>query len=453
MILGRLAWINRRFPGASRQDAWHEACCRVALFNGREHLVSTPHRTSIEIPRLPLRRVFVGRQPILDRDLQLMGYELLFRSSPDDRASTGDEATARLLEYALVDIGLDRLIGDARAFINLTRSFILSPSLRLLPKERTVLEVLEDVEVDEALVSSLRGMAELGYTIALDDFVLSPGLEPLLDTAHIVKLDVKALNDEQIEAHVALLQGRGLRLLAEKVETRERYHMLRELGFDLFQGYFFARPTLVATHAVSANRMVALELIRRMSDPNCRVEEVAALVGQDLGLSVKALRCINAAANGLRRPVSSIHQAIVMVGLNTLRNWVMLLSLCGRDGMPRELMLTTLARARACELLARAVGRADGDAYFTTGLLSTLDAVLGVSMEEALGQLLLDDCITTALIVGNGDHGEALACVRAMEAGDPGAIRFGDLELRTLAEIWLEALAWSNDLRQVTEAS
>jgi len=399
------------------------------------------------------RRVFVGRQPIFDRQMRLMGYELLFRSTPHDRATSGDEATARLLEYALVDIGLDRLIGDARAFINLTRSFLLSPSLRLLPRERTVLEVLESVQVDEELIAALREMSRLGYTIALDDFVLSPGLEPLLDTAHIVKLDVMALADDQLLRHVELLRGRGLSLLAEKVETREQYHRLRDLGFDLFQGYFFARPTLVAAQAISPNRVVALELIRRMSDPASEVDEISDLVGRDLGLSLKALRCINAACNGLRRPVSSIRQAIVMVGLNTIRNWVMLLSLCESEQVPRELLLTTLARARACELLAQAAGRPDRDVYFTTGLLSTLDAVLGVSMTEALGQLTLSENIATALTTGGGPLGEALSCVQAMERGDTGAIGFAELEIETLAEAWLGALAWSGDLNRVTQST
>jgi EAL and modified HD-GYP domain-containing signal transduction protein len=399
------------------------------------------------------RRVLVGRQPIFDRKLQLAGYELLFRATPGTRASTGDEATARILEYALVDIGLDRLIGDARAFINMTRSFLLSPNLRLLPRERTVLEVLEDVEVDDQLVASLRELSALGYTIALDDFVLSPGLEPLLDIAHIVKLDVMALDDAQLQEHVGLLRARGLQLLAEKVETRERYHALREMGFDLFQGYFFARPTLVSTHAVPANKLATLQLLRVMSNPDCTIEQVAQLMERDPGLSHKALRSINAAGMGLQRPVSSIHQAVVMLGLRTIRNLLLFLSLSDSEGIPHELMLATLARARACGLLAQAAGLREHESYFTTGLLSTLDTILGLSMKDALKHLALDSRVAVALTDGTGSRGEALACVRALEDGEVLEAQFGELELATAAEIWLDALAWSNDMHRATQAA
>ena len=203
-----------------------------------------------------MAEVLIGRQPIYDRDLRVFGYELLFRSAGADQAAIvdGERATSDVVLNALVEIGLDRLVGDAHAFINLTHSFVLSGYPTALPPDRVVLEILESAPADDELVGAVRGLREAGYTVALDDFNFRDSLRPLVETATIVKLDLQALGRSGVEANVRRLRGYNVRLLAEKVETHDDLAFCRDLGFDYYQGYFFCKPDLVRERRVPGSR-------------------------------------------------------------------------------------------------------------------------------------------------------------------------------------------------------
>ena len=194
-----------------------------------------------------MTEALVGRQPILDRDLNVFGYELLFR--PDQlnpNPVNGESATSRVVNNAFVDIGLDRIVGEHLAFINVTRDFLLEQFELPFPKDRVVLEVLEDVHIDDTLIEAVHSLSEAGFVIALDDFVYQAKWEPLLECARIVKLDVRVFSEAELEEQMRFLRPHAAQLLAEKVETSEEFDRLRRLGFDYFQGYFLCKPQLVS---------------------------------------------------------------------------------------------------------------------------------------------------------------------------------------------------------------
>lgn len=402
-----------------------------------------------------MEQIFVGRQPILDRAGRLYGYELLHRSSRlhtearsgrPSEAFDGDRVSADMLLKAVWDIGIAQLAGPHRAFINMTHALLMSSALDGLPTEGIVIEVLEDVPVDSALLGRLAALRQRGFTIALDDFVLLPEREALLGLADLVKLDVAALEPADLDRHVAVLKARGLRLLAEKVDLPEMHVRTLGLGFDLFQGYHFAKPQMYASQRVPHNQMVLLQLLARINDPATTSGELAAIIRGDVAMSITVLRWANGAMFGLRHPVESVERAIVVLGTQTLRSWASLLTLARMGTTPSELLRMLLVRARTCELLADAAQCANSAAYFTVGLLSALDVILHIPMGEALQRFSLSEEQRQALQSRAGPLGAALAASLALEAGGSVPPGFAGLAEPTVTSCYLSALVWADNL-------
>lgn len=398
-----------------------------------------------------MQTFYLARQPIYDSDLRVAGYELLFRAGQSQSAqfSNGDQATSEVITSSVVDIGLNRLVGAYPAFINATRNFLNGDLPLPEQKGQIVLEVLEDVEVDEALVDRLSRLSRAGYKVALDDFVYQPAHEALLALADYVKLDVCALRPEELADHVARVRRHGARLIAEKVETHEMLAVCRELGFDMYQGFFFCRPRLISGKRPDANRLAVLQLITRLQDPDAGIEELEKLVTCDPALSYRLLKYINSAYCGIPVEVTSIRQALVLVGTDMVRSWATLLLLSRlSDGKPSELIATALIRAKMCELLGADDHERDDNQYFTVGLLSVLDALTDQPMEEVVGGLPFDAAVCAALSERRGVLGETLTRVIDYEqnAGDPTAAAPG------LAEAYLQAVSWCMDTQQALTA-
>ncbi|MFM1892350.1 MAG: hypothetical protein RLZ44_1427 [Pseudomonadota bacterium] len=379
----------------------------------------------------------VGRQAIFDRDLQLYGYELLYRGP---RESNGDRASSVTLLDAFLELGIERVVGPHRAFVNLTQRFFTELPPLPLASQRVVLEILEDVPVDAALLDGLRVLRARGFQIALDDYLYEAKWEPVLPLVDIVKVDVPGAGWAAIEGRSAGLQERGLRLLAEKVETHDDYQRLHDLGFDYFQGFFFARPHTVSGRRMPDNHAVLLRLLARINDPMVSIQELEALITQDASLSYKVLRFINSAAVGLPRRVDSIRQAVVYMGLERIRGWASLMALSGVEKRPQEIILIGLVRAYQCETLLRLRGQGSPEKAYTVGLFSILDALLDLPMREVVAQLPLPDEVNAALLEGSGLYGAALACALALEQGkDPIAPCTG-LSADLVAESYLDSL-------------
>ena len=307
-----------------------------------------------------MNKVLVGRQAIFGLDREVFAYELLYRNGDVNQANftDGDQATARVMLNSLLEIGLDRIVGDQLAFINMTAGFILGNCCEELPKSRVVLEVLEDVQADPEVVAALTRLSSQGYQIALDDFCFREDLLPLVEIAHIIKLDVMAMDRDEIRKQLEILQPYSVKLLAEKVETQEDFDFCKELGFDYFQGFFFCRPHIVEGAVIPANQAAIMTLLAKLQDSDTGMEELEEIIRQDLSLSHKVLKYVNSAFFALPKSVDSIRQAACLVGAHRLKTWATLITLASMGNKPLELLVTSLVRAKMCEQLAVEIGRA-----------------------------------------------------------------------------------------------
>ncbi len=395
-----------------------------------------------------MQDIFIGRQPIYDRGLKVVAYELLYRGGHDNRATfvDGDQATSEVLINGFMEFGLDTLVGRRPAFVNATRSFVTGRHPLPFSPSQVVLEILEDVTLDHELMAGLRQLADQGYVLALDDFDLKPGLEPLLKLANLVKLDLMALGLERASALVPELKQYGVKLVAEKVETHEVFSRCLELGFDYFQGYFLCRPNVLKQpRSPGANRSVLLSLLAKLQDPEAEAKELKALIVQDVSLTYRLLRYINSASLGLRHQVESVQRALVLIGTQAIKNWASLILLTRVEDKPQELMITALVRAKMCEQLARETEARTRESAFTVGLLSLLDAIMDRPMAELLEVLPLADELKQALLTGEGELGDVLRRVQAYERGDWALLDDGALSNGVYRDSYLEAIRWANE--------
>lgn len=391
--------------------------------------------------------IFVGRQPIYNREQKVIAYELLYRAGTGNFADIvdGDRATTEVIINSVLDIGLDSIVGKRTAFFNLTGSFIRGDHPLPLDNKQVVLEILEDTEPDAHVIAGMKQLAEKRYIIALDDFVFSEKFIPLLEIAHIVKLEVMNRPREELQEKVAQLKPFKVKLLAEKVETHEEYELCKELGFDYFQGYFFCKPHIIEGRSLPANRLVILNLLAKLQDPEADIEELEQLIVQDVSLTYRLLRYINSAAFALGKEIESVHRALVLIGINTIKNWVSLLLLARIDDKPKELMRTALIRARMCELLAEVHSHRDErDQYFTCGLFSVLDALMDHPMEELLVDLPLSDTVKSALLENTGELGAVLTEVLNYEKGAWQKLADSGIPSSEYRNCYLQAVMWAD---------
>lgn len=393
----------------------------------------------------------LARQPIFDGNMKVVAYELLCRNSELKfiASSDGDAASSEVLLNAFTELSIDDVVGSHRAFVNFTRTLLHSPPP--FSRNKLVIEVLEGQLIDASMLFALKELREKGYTIALDDFELTKETEALIAYADIVKLDVLALSPERLKFHVDYLRPFGVTLIAEKVESYEMFEQCRALGFDLFQGYFLAKPRVIHGRKIAENKQTVLQLLSVLHDPNIAIDKIERMIAQDTLLSFKLMRLVNSAAFGLSRDVESLRQAIMLLGFNKLRNWVNLLALSNLSGKPHELSITALLRARMCEMLAaRSNQPSRQDAYFTVGLLSTLDAFLDTPLAELLHDLSLSDQLKQAMLNFSGPEGQVLQVVQRHEQGQWQDINWEQLsELgitpEDLADVYFEALRWVSE--------
>ena len=394
--------------------------------------------------------IFIGRQPIYDRKLGVYAYELLFRSEQSNAAdiTDGDKATSDVIVNAFLEIGLDNIVNKRKAFINLTRSFFVNHETISLPKDRVVLELLEDIEADDEVIEGVMRLSEQGYTIALDDFIYHESLKPLVKLANLIKIDIMSLDRNEIRDHVQALRKHPVKLVAEKVETQQDFDYCKDLGFDYFQGYFFAQPKVIRSRRLLNNRIAILKLLRRLQDPDITPHQLEDLVAQDVAFSYRILRYVNSAAYSLSRKIESIQQAVVIIGLQTIKSWTTLLAMSQVDNKPTELVVTAMVRGKMAEELARAEKYEGPDAFFTIGLFSALDALMDNTMEEILTQLPLAEHISNALLHHQGVHGEILSCVLAYERGEWEQVNSSTLSMSRIRDCYLSAVHWAEDTCQ-----
>lgn len=398
-----------------------------------------------------MSETWIGRQPIFDRELATHAYELLFRNSGSQGGGivSGTAATAQVIVGALADVGIERLVGSAKAFLNITRGYVVGQYPVPLPPAQTVLEVLEDIEVDNEVVLGVERLKQQGFKIALDDVTdVRPELYPLLWRADIVKVECLGRTRDELARIVELLQPFKVRLLAEKLETREEVETCKALGFHYFQGYFLERPSILKTRALTPARLQLLRLVAELQSPTVSFERVEEIARVDVALSLKLLACVNAATYGLRRRIDTIHDALVILGVSKVRNVVTLLLLGRIDDKPSELILLAITRARMCENIAARQGSPDKATAFTVGMFSLLDALLDQPMESVVDALPLGTQTKEALLHRTGELGLLLEAVISYEHGRWTDAERGIGPKARVQECFIEALAWASEVRR-----
>ncbi len=395
-----------------------------------------------------LKNIYIGRQGIFDSNMGIFGYELLYRSSTENNAGTfnGDHATSQVVINTFMEIGLDQVVGTHLAFINLTRNFLTGEHSLPFPKDKVILEVLEDITIDAELVEGVRALVQQGYTIALDDCVYSECLVKLLEYAKIVKIDIQALGMDKVREHVELFRRHPVKLIAEKVETQQEFDLCRDLGFDYYQGYFLCLPRVLTGQSIPDNKLSILRLLSQLQDPNTQPSELEKVISQDLALSYKLLRYINSAFFALPKKIESIQQALVYIGNRAIKTWVTLLVMRGIEDKPSALTNTALGRAKMCEQLALRSNAGDPEAHFTVGLFSVVDAMMDVPMERVLNALPFTNEVRDALLHRQGPLGAALACTIAYERGHWDQAVFPGLAVDTVSRAYLDSIAWADEI-------
>jgi EAL and modified HD-GYP domain-containing signal transduction protein len=401
--------------------------------------------------------VSVARQPIFDAGFQVVAYELLYRDSPDTphaQIEDGSVETARVVLAALMDIGLDRLAGTLPVQVNLPEGLIRrAAEFPLpLPPGRVGLEVLEDVAPDPEVLEGLAALKAAGYRLSLDDFTSARAGSPLLDLADSVKVDLLDEPAASLESTAKTLKARGLELIAEKVETREQFDRCVALGFTGFQGYFLQRPETFSGQRAPTFRLPALQVLAELQQPDYTAEKLEKLVSQDLGLVHRLLRCLNSGYYNLPRQVTSIRHAIVILGRENLMRLCAAVALAEFRDRPDWLLVNALVRARMCELLAPPRAGREAGGFFFAGLLSHLDALLGVPTPQAISGLPLTASVEQALVLQAGPIGATLRGVRDYERGEFANVDGSGLDERQLRYAYLEAVEWAEQVRPLLKA-
>jgi c-di-GMP-related signal transduction protein len=408
--------------------------------------VVTPTTARGPAPKANAR--YVGRQPILTADEEVFGYELLFRNGTDNYFQGSDRETAsRSTVETSILIGLDVLCDGRRAFVNCARDVLLKEYVTLLPAKQVIVEILETVPADDLVIAACLRLKQAGYLIALDDFVPSDAREALIELADIIKID---LRQSPLEEAANIMARYGLsrhRMLAEKVETREEFLAAKAAGFIYFQGYFFRKPEILTTHEIPANRANYLRMWQAAARAELDISEIEDLIKGEASLCYRLLRYLNSPVFGFTSEIHSVRHALTVMGEREVRRWIRLVATLGAgQGRPNELVLSALVRGRFCELFSPKISHQGSD-LFLLGLLSLMDAILQMPMDQVLESVPVDH-ETRAVLQGRASPLTTFyQLVLAQESGDWHRVNKLARELQidevAVAESYWDAVGWA----------
>lgn len=402
------------------------------------------------------KAIFIGRQPIITADKSIFGYEILFRSAAEENlsdVSVSDNlsATANVLEN-IYDMGLKALMGENPAFINLTPDILQKDMIGLLPKDKIVLEILETSTIDGNAVSVIKEFKSKGFRISLNNFTYDEAWEPLLETADYIKLDSKQYSKSEVKEMLMLLKGYGAKLISSKVETDEDFHFYKGLGFDLFQGYFFQKPSIVSSVTLDPDYVILLNIFNSFQ-ANADIEEIESLFKMAPDLIYRLLALINSVAYEFMAKISSVKQAIALLGYDNVSRWILTIVLASKksDFRSDPLLESAVIKGRMMEdICKKYINKALADKAFLAGMLSLVNVALGISIKELFDKITIDPVIYEALVEHKGKVGELAEFMDAYNAADynsaetllkkinPSALFSDVLEMNTSALMYLE---------------
>jgi c-di-GMP-related signal transduction protein len=365
----------------------------------------------------------IACQPIFNKKKDIYGYELLYRADVTSEkydAVDGSSATRDELVTAFSDIGIDKITGGKKAFVNFTSELILEELPHIIPSRILVVELLEDIQPTEEMLAACAKLKERGYIIALDDFIYTEGYDPLIELADIIKVDFLNSGEGYIRQLAKKIRNTpGKVLLAEKIETYEAFELARSLGFTLFQGFFFCKPTIATSSRVDATRLSKLQLLRSIADPEINFADLAEIIKRDVVLSYRLLKIVNSAYYGLNYSVTGILHALTILGLNDIRKWVSLIVLNQTSNKPNELVRMALIRGIFMESLAKSMHRhKSAESHFLIGLFSLADVIMDVSIETIMKETHLSKEISEPLLTQKGEKAELLKIIKHIEKAE-----------------------------------
>ncbi|HEC19438.1 MAG TPA: HDOD domain-containing protein [Gammaproteobacteria bacterium] len=395
--------------------------------------------------------ISVTRQPVYNESAETFGYELLFRHSDAEFSSLdhSDPESSQIIANVFMEIGLKLLVGDKPAFINLPHGFIREQQSIPFAKDKFILQVAASGAMDDALIAAIGELHAQGFSIALDELVMDANKQALLGYSDMIKLDISGYSDNELADYCVQLQEANRLLLAKRVDSQDDFERCKSLGFRYFQGSFLSEPKVVRYKTLPTNKLLLLEILARIQDPEVELVELEELINRDVGISFKFLRLINSANFGLSKKVESLHQAMLLLGLKEIKSWVSLAALSNIDAVPQELTDMSIMRARMCKALAQKAGCEDPDAFFTVGMFSLIDAIMSKSMTSILKSLPFSDEINEALLRRKSGTAmaEALDCVIAHEQGEWHMIKFARLTAQEIRQVYIDSLEWCRGVR------
>ena len=410
-----------------------------------------------------MKEVFLGRLPILDHEQNLVAFELLFRSSERNQVNVTDHsaASATVIIDAYCQLGIDNVMGDRRGFIKVDAELLQDDALYLLPKNHVVFEILKDVPFNDDIIERCLELRKKGYQLAVSHTAeLNDKLDIILPLINVVKINPSAsnINEYALRHLLEKLKQWPLLLLAEKIENRVSAQYCINLGFHMLQGFYFAQPEIISGKRVDPAKLSLLKLMLLIVKDK-DVSEIENELKYQPGLSYNLLRIVNSASMGLTTTINSINRAIMILGRKQLQRWIQILLYSTRknsDGGSDALMQTATVRGKLLELIAlkdRPHDKNHQDRAFMVGILSLLDSLLGMPMEELIKTLSIQKDMSDALSVRRGYLGRQLALIEACERGEFDYVQsileeLGFLSMRELTQLELEALAWSNQINQ-----
>jgi len=389
---------------------------------------------------------FVGRQPIFDWANKVYAYELLYRGGNENEIGNVNRtvATSRVIISAFVDIGLENIVGDHTAIVNVTDNFLHEPGLACFPPGQVVLALPAVTIATDETRSAVERLRSEGYRIALNGYRRHLPVAELLPYADIIYLDSLELDNDILRHELGHLDGVDVVRIAKRVDTAQRRYELGELDIDCFQGHFLVKPEVISGKRLPTNRLAVLDLVTKVNDPTTTTEELEALIAMDPALSLRVLRFVNSPLSGMTNEVDSIHHAVVLLGRDTIKNWVMLLAISSLDNSIPELILTAFVRAKFCEELAAEAGLDGRDSFFTVGLFSLMDAMMATSMDDLVESLPFTPELKSALTDQAGTRGEAIRCAEQFEHGAFDESTFQSVSGTRIASLYLNAVSWAD---------
>ena len=401
--------------------------------------------------------IFVARQPILDRTQKVFAYELLFRSGYKNFFDCPDRdlASSKVISNSFFSMGIETITGGKKAFVNITKNVLLHEYITILPRESTVIELLEEIEPDEQVVASCKKLKKQGFILALDDFVYNDKLTSLIDLADIIKVDFLATEVKERGKIVQRCGTKGIKFVAEKVETHAEFQQAMAMGYTYFQGYFFSKPTILSRKDIPSFKLHYLRILQEINHPELDFNRIEEIIKRDISITYKLLKYANSAAFAGRCQIHSIRRALVRLGGDNIKKIISIIALTGMGtDKPDELLTTSIVRAKFCELLSPLIGLEDRSSeLFLLGMFSLIDAIMDQPLSDIMTEIPLSSDIKNALSGTKNQLRDAYEFIVAYEKGDWKVVSARQIlpvsKEKEIPNIYFKSIEWANQIGSV----